>query len=113
LPLQQPDLLDAFLARELKGIGLPPALLHGEHLADFLQGEAELLALEDQGEAVAVRLAVDTRRAVALRRNQSPLLVKAQRAEGNAEFAANFADRECRLVLAGGSDWQVTVEAND
>ena len=69
LPLEEGDLLEAFLGGQLQRMRVRAAGLRLDHLADLREREAELLALHDQREPVAVRAAEDAPASVALRRD--------------------------------------------
>src|SRR5215204_5352086 len=87
LLLQMRDLILDLGDRQLqvRGRSLGAAIL-SEHGADLGQGEAELLALQDHGEAVAVTGIIDASGAFARRREESAVLVESQRSQGHAEF---------------------------
>src|SRR6266567_3683087 len=94
LPFQQLDLLQAFLTtkRQRVGVGIP--FLGGDHLADFAERKAELLALQDQGKAGPIALRVQTAQSLALGREKALILVEAQGPQRDAEVARQLADRE-------------------
>src|SRR5215213_2654922 len=64
------------------------------HGADFRQGEAELLALEDDGKSGAIAGVIDASRALATRRKETAILIEAQRPQGNPELAREVANRK-------------------
>src|SRR5947207_12736993 len=64
LPLEEFDLLEALLGGELERTFARVPGLRLDHLADFGKREAELLALEDQREPVAIGAAEDAAAAV-------------------------------------------------
>jgi hypothetical protein len=76
-----------------------------QQCADLAQREAELLAFEDQHNAIAVGARIDARRAFALGRDQAEVLVEAQRARGETERPRQLANGKGRrgLVAALGS----------
>src|SRR6476620_921535 len=87
LLLQQFDLLKTLLAAERQRLGVGIALLDCNHLANLAQSETELLALEDQAKPGAITLRIEPVQAVALRRQQTLVLVEAQCAQRDAKFA--------------------------
>ena len=58
LAFEMLDLLNAFLAADRQGL-VTAAGAGGEHFADFTEGEAQALALEDKVELVAVDRGVE------------------------------------------------------
>src|SRR4029079_11028821 len=86
LPLEERDLLQALVGRKLQVVGTRVPGLRLDHLADLGQSEAELLALENEREAVAIGAAENAAAALALRRDQPAAVVEAQGAQGEAEF---------------------------
>ena len=67
--------------------------LLGQHGADLGEGEAELLALQDHGEALAVAGIVDAGGSVPAGGQEAAILVEPQGAEGDSELAGEIADR--------------------
>src|ERR1043165_5740804 len=98
LPLQQLDLLEAFLAAQGQRVAVGLVLLGRDHLADFAEREAQLLSLQDQRETGAIAVRIQAIEAVAMRRDQALVLVEAQRAQRHSEFARQFADGERGLA---------------
>src|SRR5262245_26435316 len=92
LAFEMRDLLAAFFRSQLQPVLRGAALLRLDHLADLGQREAELLALDDHGEAVAVLAAEDAAPPVALRREQATALIEAQRTVGQVELAGELVD---------------------
>src|SRR5207253_2302075 len=95
LLLQQPRPTVRQQRKELRELG---ALVAGDfveiqQLADLGQREPETLAAQDELDADALAIAVNTSAAVAARRDQSAILVEADRARGQREFARKVGDR--------------------
>src|SRR6266550_666809 len=83
-----------------------------DHLADLGQREAELLALEDEREPVAVGTAEDSPSAVAPWIEETAALVESQSAVGERELVAEIVDAEFALV-AGRSLTGFAVDPED
>src|SRR4029079_13112835 len=60
--------------------------------------EAKLLALEDQREPRAVALRIEPVHALAVRRDQSFVLVETKRTQRHAKLTRELADCECSFV---------------
>ena len=101
LALEKLDLLDTPLAVDRQGFGAA-AGAGRQHLANFAQGEAESLALQDQADTLAIVRAKDPRRAVAMRRQQPFALIEAQCPQGDARFARQIADGNAVRIVIGG-----------
>src|SRR3989442_5484317 len=80
-------------ALELRPL-VAPRLVHVDQLADLGERQAEALAAQRELEARAVARRVDAPLAVAPRREQSLVLVEADRARRDVEFAPELADRK-------------------
>src|SRR5262245_57780825 len=92
LALHQLDLLNALLPRELERTRVG-ALAGLDHFDDLGQRKAELLGLEDEGEAVDVASRVVAGHSVAPWRNEATALVEAQRTGRDAVLPGHLADR--------------------
>src|SRR5262249_7764056 len=88
--LENRDLREASLPAEPKG--LRRALIR-DQLPDLAQGQAELLGFDDDGQPLDLLGSVDPTVATPLRLEQSPALIKSQRAQRHAEPLRQFADR--------------------
>src|SRR5262245_53960964 len=86
LPLEELDLLQTLVGGELERMRVRAPGLRLDHLADLGEREAELLALDDQREAIAVRAAKNAPAAVALRRDEPAAVIETQGAQRQAEF---------------------------
>ena len=95
LPFEPLDALVEFLQRDLELGHLPVAeVVEVEHLAHFLEREADRLAGEHIGKPRAVAARVEALLAAPRRIEQALLLVEAQRARRDAEFLGEIADGE-------------------
>ena len=77
-------------------LGVARRLVHVDQVLDLGEREAEALAAQRQPQARAVARGVDALAAAAPRREQAAVLVEADRAGGQIEFARQLADREGR-----------------
>ena len=94
LPLEMIDLIDDLRRPQpLFEAGLGCVVLGADKVPDFGERETELLSLEDHLQANPIGSAVVAPVAHSPRANQVAILVKAQRAQRDAEFARHFADR--------------------
>src|SRR5436190_24391150 len=84
-------------------MGIGASRLRLGHLADLREREAELLALDDQREAVAVRAAEDAAAPLALRRDEPAAVIEAQRAQREAEFLGKLGDGVFGFLSAGSA----------
>src|SRR3954454_2435141 len=98
LLLQQLDLLQALLPAQTQRLRVSIAFLGSDHLADFAKREAQLLALEDQRKPRPIALRIEPAQALAVRRDQSLVLVKPQRTQRHVELARQLADGEGSLA---------------
>src|SRR5829696_8934476 len=94
--------LDLFQAELELGGGREGLLALRQHVADLDQGEAELLAFQDDGQAGPVAGAVDPLGAGPDRRKQPAVLVEPERPQGNAELAGQVADGVGSMVRGAG-----------
>ena len=95
LPFEPLDALAEFCERDLELRHLPVAkVIEVEHLAHFLEREADRLAGEHVGEPRPVAPRVEPLLAAPRRVEQALLLIEAQRARGDAEFLGEVADCE-------------------
>src|ERR1700674_2109442 len=95
LPLQTIDLFEKAGVGDLQ-LGLLPVaeIVKIEHRTDLLEGEADALAHDRELEPYPITPAVDALLPFPLRRQQSALLVEAQRSRRHAELAREVADGE-------------------
>ena len=91
LPLQMGDLAVDAADRQIE-LGGCVLCRRGQHVLNLRQGETKLLALQDDGEVGAVATVVDPGRASPARRDQAPVLVKAQGAQRHPELARQVSD---------------------
>ena len=95
LPFEPLDALIEFLQRDFELRHLPVAdVVEVEHLAHFLEREADRLAGEHVGEPRAVAPRVEALLAAPRRIDEALFLVEAQRARRDAEFLGEIADGE-------------------
>src|SRR5579859_7347624 len=88
-------------ARQLRAL-VASRLVHVDQLANLRQRQAEPLAAQRQLQARAVAQGVDAALALAPRREQALVLVEADRARGDVEFAREVPDRVLGALLGLG-----------
>jgi len=85
-------------ARQLRPL-VAPRLVHVDQFADLGQRQAEALAAQRQFQARAVARRIDAALAGALGREQAVVLVEADRARRDVEFARQLADGKLAAFL--------------
>jgi hypothetical protein len=100
LPLQMPDLLEAFLGREMQPRGRRITVLDFNHWCDLGKCEPKSLRTEDAADTVQLDWAVHAYASIPARRDQSTRLVEPERPQGNAAQARDFGARQIGRIHA-------------
>ncbi len=80
--------------QRLCGIGARP-----QNLADFAQGEAELLAFQNELQMCAVAIQIEPRRSAPARMQKAAILVKPQSPKAEPKLAGNVANGKGDILL--------------